>query len=202
MLKYISIIFINLCLFSYSYAQTEDTDQNLLPSNLEMHTISAHSRGAEENLKHEQYCNSIGGIDITDKSDVKIAKNTKDAVFCQITDINKYMLATNDSSVLTKNDMPTVQAIVRSGAFSPGEYFVSGIGIFDEVHSECSVGVGVSEDKCFAMTEYAIDGGINVQLFAMIGCEDPRHNISLETRATACAYGGLCRDAYGTVTLL
>lgn len=53
-------------------------------------TIPAGSRTLNENKKHADVCQSMGGIDITNDSDIKVGKGTLDIVFCKIVDMVKY----------------------------------------------------------------------------------------------------------------
>jgi hypothetical protein len=196
----------------YGYAQFDSSLQN-------QKTILAHTHTQEQNILHQKYCSQLGGIDITDDSDIHIGPNTTDAIFCKITDKNKFiqiipyatMGVVNDagepqisniadSDVITQLDrlIPngTFRAVAANGTVKMNQnWYATGTGIYDDVNAQSSIKEEAPSFGCYATNEAYVGSGT---LTATMIC-GPSQVPSTYNYATACVNGSGCAQDKGII---
>ncbi len=176
----------------------------------DMKTIKAHSRKNKENLKHQTYCNNMGGIDITDNSDVQISSGAIDAIFCKIIDdekFNKYAQSmqwkhskvVNGKVLETHVDDPMPTGEWR--AFAPwgtvsGQYYATSVGLFSELSGTGYLDVSVPSDRCSASNQRRVDGSARFTVTTLCGNWSGGQQPSY---ANAC-FNGSCVQDRGWIT--
>lgn len=184
--------------------------------------IKAGSHSSMDNMKHAQYCSSIGGVDITDTMDIQIGKNTLDAVFCRVVDQNKYLTAMqyasagtidsdnrleistidkeNTLSSFTKLTNGSVSAEAANATVPMGQsWWVRGAGYFNNiVSSSISVSVNVPDFGCSAQNQKTSFSG-SATLTAQVTCAPSQGRLSTKDYVNACINGSQCAQAVGTI---
>jgi len=151
------------------------TENKIIPYGIDpntLKTIKAKSRTNEENRNHQLFCNEMGGIDITDTTDIQISNDTIDAIFCQITNKNKfekyvqnkkleYTQVTNNKLIkVNPNDSianGTWQAFAPSGSVND-QYYATSVGVFNNLSGQAYIDVSVPSDRCSASNQAPING--------------------------------------------
>lgn len=199
----------------YGYAQSDLTDsssQNQKPN-------LAHTHTQQQNITHQKYCSQLGGIDITDDSDVQMGPNTIDAIFCKITDKNKFLqmipYATSgiandagepqinniaDSDVLTQLSQfapnGTYRAVAANGTVKMNQnWYATGTGIYDDVNNQASIKEEAPSFGCYATNQAFVGSGT---LTATMIC-GPSQVPSTYNYATACVNGSSCVQDKGII---
>lgn len=180
-------------------------------------TILAHTHTQEENILHQGYCKQIGGVDITDHSDIQLGANTIDAVFCKITDEAKYKSATRYFATGTLNLDKTLMMSIDpeySDTVSPyiswtahaangtvpmyQNWWVRGAGVFSDIqHSSVSVSINVPDFACSASNSDSNFSG-SATITAQVTCGASMGRPSTYDFATACVNGSCVQDR-GTI---
>jgi hypothetical protein len=104
-------------LFADNMSQSNDkqTDTIMKLKNKETSnsiTIPAGSWNTNENQNHASICKNIGGVDVTNDSDINVGENTLDVVSCKIIDMQKY--EANNSNVTGEFDNDSNNRISKS----------------------------------------------------------------------------------------
>lgn len=188
-------------------------------------TILAGSRTPEQNLKNQLYCSKLGGIDITNDSDVVIGENTIDATFCQINESNNYNsesipfnhagagagvvesdgsltpYSNNETSVNQFNELAsgTWRAEAANATLPMGQtWWIRGAGYFNNiVGSTIFTDVRVPDFNCSASNSKTNFTG-NAQLTAQVQCGASQGRPSTKNYVSACV-NGQCNQAVGTI---
>jgi hypothetical protein len=198
-----------------SYAKT---NTNFLPSANNQNIIVAHTHTFQQNILHQSYCNQIGGVDITDNSDVYLGKNTLDATFCKITDDVKYksMMAyasagsfnSDDTLLMLSRSFLDKNAVSSNGTWRSEAanatvplgslWWVRGAGYFNNIeHSSVSININVPDFGCSASNGNSNFTGSG-QYTAQVTCAATMGRRSTVDIATACVNGS-CVEARGTI---
>jgi hypothetical protein len=182
--------------------------------------IKAGSHTQQQKILYQKYCGAIGGVDITDNSDINLGPNTVDAIFCKITDENKFaktipyatsgsinsdgslQLSNNiDSDMVTSlsklNKLGTYSAQAANGTVSMyTNWYTTGIGYYNNVNAQSSIKEEVPTFGCFATNEAYVGSG---NLTATAICGPSQGITSTYNYATACVNGAGCVQSKGTI---
>lgn len=198
-----------------SYAQSGLSDSSVQNQK----TTLAHTHTQEQNSSHQKFCDQLGGVDISDDSDIQMGTNTIDAIFCKITDRTKFLRtipyatmgnvndagepqlssAVDSSDIITQMSQlapnGTFRAYASNGTVKMGQnWYCTGTGDYLDVYTQVSVREEVPTFGCSASNGGYITSG-TVSATAVCG---PRQGVtSTFNYATACAGG--CAQAKGTI---
>lgn len=144
----------------------------------------------------------MGGVDITDDSDIEIEPNTIDAIFCEITDNNQYATISNNGSdpQLSNNNSDIMTGLLQLGgiyrAYAANAtvnmyqlWYCVGEGRFDNVNSQSSIAIEVPAFACSASNSAYMGTGT---LTATVICRASQGVTSTYNYATACVGGAGC----------
>lgn len=183
-------------------------------------TILAGSRTPEQNLKNQLFCSKLGGVDMTNDSDVVIGENTIDATFCQINESNGYIselpltgagVVESDGSISYLNHEPvsalgaeqvnggTWRAEAANSTVPMGkQWIVWGSGFFNDiVSSTIFAQISVPDFNCSATNSKTNFTG-NATLTARTTCGASQGRVSTKDYASACVNGS-CVQNIGTI---
>lgn len=154
---------------------SSDTENKIIPYGINpssLKIIKSKSRTVQENKNHQLFCNEMGGIDITDNTDIQVSNDTVDAIFCQITNsskfekyvqnkkfeyfkvINNKLIKINPTESIANG---TWQAFAPSGTVS-GQYYATSVGVFNNLSGQAYIDVSVPSDRCSASNQAPING--------------------------------------------
>ena len=184
-------------------------------------TVLAGSHTAVENEKHSKDCQSIGGIDITNDSDIKVAQDTADIEFCKIVDKAKYNLSKYDVAGIDGVDSTSIQGSYNEygvnpigllggsvTAYAPNatipfnvKWWIQGAGDFsDLLHNNVYVSVSVPDLSCGGtnpVKNFTGGGTITVKAW----CNPSMTRASAPDYVSACIQGSslVCSNATGLI---
>lgn len=81
---------LSCCAILFSLSQLSLANNSHTTNESDLITIPPHSRSAAVNAKHAQECAEMGGVDISDKHEMKIGHGVTDSLACEITDKKRY----------------------------------------------------------------------------------------------------------------
>lgn len=184
--------------------------------------VKAGSHTAVENAMHQTYCSELGGVDITDNSDIHMGPNTVDAIFCKITDKNKFLHSIQYAMVGTTNqdgepqlsneaDSDIISQLSKIGV--GGTYwaqaadgtvrmyqlwYCTGTGHYDDVEAQSSIEEQVPAFGCDASNS-AYEGDGPAILTATVTCRASQGTPWTYDYATACVDGSGCVQDRGII---
>jgi YD repeat-containing protein len=158
-----SKILLLLCYALLTASALADSNSPNEPDDKNLRTIQPHTRSAAVNAKHAQECAEMGGVDVSDDSEMQISSNNLDALACKITDTDKYTtyLKANDkhlyhevngkkveidvAKLLTMiSNSDGIDAIAPSGTYWKAPFTYEGAGIFPNFTYQGDVKVEVN----------------------------------------------------------
>lgn len=203
---------------SVALANTQHLTESGLDSK-DLITIQPHTRSAAVNAKHAAECAEMGGVDISNSSEMKIGHDVSDAITCKITDMTKYKsylehsqrgdaVKQLESQHKLKAGFDVYNVFAPSGYYDKAPYYIGGSAQFhgdNEVRTTAYLGVsggyGCTGSSASAqMIESHSSGTIELRLT----CNTIPSNLPggfQDSFATACRYSGsYCLDPKTTVT--
>ncbi len=188
---------------------------------LNQKTIRAHSHTPEQNYAHQKWCTQLGGVDITDNSDIHLGPNTNDAIFCKITDETKFLQTIPYATMGSINDVGepqlsvevdsdiisrlsqlslngTFQAFAQTGTVKMYQnWYATGTGVYKDVNTQAGIKEEAPSFGCLATTEDYVGSGT---LTATMPCGPSQGVPSTYDYATACVNGGGCVQDKGLIS--
>jgi YD repeat-containing protein len=156
-------ILLLLCYALLTASALADSNSPNEPDDKNLRTIQPHTRSAAVNAKHAQECAEMGGVDVSDDSEIKVSSDVIDSVACIIRDTEKYKEYTKRKDTLEVSNANGWGAYASVGSVSvfSGSYTISGSG---------GVSSGGGGDTSYSSTLYVavpadncrIEGGFTV----------------------------------------
>jgi hypothetical protein len=205
MKKYIVLAISGLC-FTNIYANGNIESQDIIH-------IPPHSRSNAENIKNQKFCEQMGGIDISDDSNMSMSKDTIDAGSCKIVNNDKYRkynekLKSDIAKGIINNIVTpytgNIENIAQYGSWygiAPrgtvyGQYRAYAIGVFNNLVGSSSIELSIPNDRCDSKNEGSVHGG-NSQMITWAAC-GAWSGGSIPAYAIAC-YNGDCVQDVGYI---